>query len=350
MSHSHFRPTRRLSGFTLVELLVVIAIIGILVALLLPAVQAAREAARRSQCVNNLKQLTLATLNYHDRAESFPSGYVNRVKGSNTQGEGWGWGALILPDIEQAPLHDTLGVTSRLMEVARKDPTTRPIFLQELPAFRCPSDTGEALIGKPGNPWRRTDIGKAGHDDPAGAANYIAVSGWLDAGADRDNNGIYFASNAPRVSFRKLIDGSSKTFAIGERHGLDNCNSGWWVGTINQGGRSAAGPSMCTGRVSEPLNLSIPCTDTSCPITDGCGEGFASLHPGGAVFSFCDGSVHFITEDIDYSDAGANDGFDGSSSGMTIENPDIMTLINPSELGVYQRLGIRNDEQVVSGY
>ncbi|MEM9185132.1 MAG: DUF1559 domain-containing protein [Planctomycetota bacterium] len=345
------RSARPSHGFTLVELLVVIAIIGVLVALLLPAVQAAREAARRAQCLNNLKQVALAALNYHDRSGEFPAGYVNRVEGTNTSGEGWGWAALILPEMEQGPLHDQLGVTERLMEDARDDPVTRPLLQQRNPAFRCPSDSGPDLIGKPANPWRRTDTGNANHDDSAAAGNYMAVAGWLDVGANLPNNGVFYASGADRgVSIRRITDGTSKTFAFGERHGLDNCNSGWWVGAINQGGRSAAGPWMVTGRVSEPLNIVIPCTDTFCPITDNCGEGFSSLHPGGANFAMCDGSVRFVTEDIDYSDAGIADGFDGSLTGVTLENPDVMEMVDNTLLGVYQRLGIRDDEQPTADF
>ena len=101
--------TRR-PAFTLVELLVVIAIIGILIALLLPAVQAAREAARRSQCTNNLKQIGLALHNYHDTHKSFPTGMVTfwpDPPGSHVTDEPvWGWAALVLPFIEQKPLHD----------------------------------------------------------------------------------------------------------------------------------------------------------------------------------------------------------------------------------------------------
>src|SRR6516164_352800 len=106
-SKARWKRNRR--AFTLIEVLVVISIIGLLVALLLPAVQAAREAARRIQCVNNLKQLGLALHTYESASRSFPPGYVSSFDASgNDTGPGWGWGAMLLPQIEQKPLFDTV--------------------------------------------------------------------------------------------------------------------------------------------------------------------------------------------------------------------------------------------------
>src|SRR5512135_3856053 len=105
------RPARRPSGFTLIELLVVIAIIGVLIALLLPAVQAAREAARRVQCVNNLKQIGLALHNYHDAVGALPMGYAASrpfVDGLTDTTPGWAWGAMILPQLEQSALFNAV--------------------------------------------------------------------------------------------------------------------------------------------------------------------------------------------------------------------------------------------------
>ncbi len=140
-------------GFTLIELLVVIAIIAILIALLLPAVQQAREAARRTQCKNNLKQLGLALHNYHDVMKQFPPGFVDQLSSAatasgaavaaTTQDGNWGWGSYTLPYIDQAPLYNLLNVGNRTLLQAANDTTNggRRGLQTPLEAFRCPSDT-----------------------------------------------------------------------------------------------------------------------------------------------------------------------------------------------------------------
>ena len=125
-------------AFTLVELLVVILIIGLVTALLLPAVQAAREAARRTQCNNHLKQIGLALQNYHDLAHTFPPGYISAFDSAgNDTGPGWGWAAFLLPEMEQTPTWQMLNFNL---------PIEHPVNAQgrvvSLPMLRCPSDTG----------------------------------------------------------------------------------------------------------------------------------------------------------------------------------------------------------------
>src|SRR5262245_23108019 len=133
---------RFFGGFTLVELLVVIAIIGVLVAMLLPAVQSAREAARRMQCSSHLRQLALACHNYHDSLKAFPPSHLYAP--SNT--EMWGWHVFILPFIEQKPLQDALGVQQYSLNqvLAKKNPSLQdPVTLLQtsIPIFNCPSDS-----------------------------------------------------------------------------------------------------------------------------------------------------------------------------------------------------------------
>ena len=151
MNNSRTNPLRK--GFTLIELLVVIAIIAILVALLLPAVQQAREAARRSQCKNNLKQIGIGMHGYHDTFSTLPPGFV-RVHAADTDKGNWGWGTFILPFMDQGALYEALSpgevdpaVTNSNGSLASavQNPAKRAEMQNALPAFRCPSDTGPTL-------------------------------------------------------------------------------------------------------------------------------------------------------------------------------------------------------------
>src|SRR5258708_5877716 len=130
-------PTQRSrSAFTLIELLVVIAVIGILVGLLLPAVQKVREAANRMKCKNNLKQIGLALHAYHDRHSSLPPGYATQVAANNSDlGPGWGWAALLLDDLEQGNLKKLIRFDKDI-----RDPLNALVRVSVLPIFLCPSE------------------------------------------------------------------------------------------------------------------------------------------------------------------------------------------------------------------
>ena len=138
-SRNHLRGSRRSTtrGFTLIELLVVIAIVAVLVALILPAVQQAREAARRTQCKNNLKQIGLGLFEYHNTNRNLPPGWVGVKHGRPaTDGyNGWGWASMILPQIEEQSLFRSIDFTSAMV-----DPVNAPARLRRLSVFRCPSD------------------------------------------------------------------------------------------------------------------------------------------------------------------------------------------------------------------
>ena len=173
-------------GFTLIELLVVIAIIAILIALLLPAVQQAREAARRSQCKNNLKQMGLALHNYHDRMKCFPPGYLSLVNaGGNDTGPGWGWGAFLLNDLEQKSLYRTINFTKDVGDPANTVPRLR--FLS---AFFCPSDQQlERFTVKNASGVVLGDLAQA---------NYVAVNGNNGvSGSPSTNDGAFLENRVP---------------------------------------------------------------------------------------------------------------------------------------------------------
>ncbi len=339
MSESRHGAARISSGFTLVELLVVIAIIGILIALLLPAVNAAREAGRRVSCQNNLHQLGTAVLNYvGEHADTFPSG----CHGDGVSyDENWGWGAFVLPYLEYEGLYEQLGVdTHKLMALFAT--VEGPALLQtRLPVFRCPTDSTPPLL--PSDLRHFFGNGNTKKIELS-VSNYIACQGLYalgggDTGAAGGNNGVFF--NNSKITTSLITDGLAHTFMLGERD--RRCGAGYWVGTRNPEGPCHWGVYECRARVSKPLNSpdSTPEPNGPTPWANGsddcnsCSEGFSSAHMSGGNFIFCDGSVQFISDTIDYNNAGY------------VKPAANMDAVDLEDLGVYQRLGIRNDGQPV---
>jgi prepilin-type N-terminal cleavage/methylation domain-containing protein len=224
------RARRRSFGFTLIELLVVIAIIGTLVALLLPAVQAAREQARRATCQNNLKQIGLALAQYSNRHGGFPPGYISiwDPLRSTELGPGWGWASMILPELEQQALYNNIQ-----FEVPMHLPSQLTVRTAPLNAFFCPADSMSRR-------WTASDgevsifMGKIySASDPicdVAGSNYIGVFGIGEPGVN--GNGTFY-----RGSFTKFVDitdGLSQTLCVGERSTNLNLGRGQatWAGAV----------------------------------------------------------------------------------------------------------------------
>jgi prepilin-type N-terminal cleavage/methylation domain-containing protein/prepilin-type processing-associated H-X9-DG protein len=278
----------RQKGFTLVELLVVIAIIGILIALLLPAVQAAREAARRSQCTNNMKQIGLALHNYHDTYKSFPTGFIYRG-GSGVAN--YGWNVAIFPYMEQQAFYDVLdaGNVPLYVRYASTVPTDIEMMEHPIATLRCPSDTGKDTCNS---------ISFGGSSDPRVAlSNYVASCGYGDRPTTTTECRGMFYGNSWN-GFSDCTDGTSNTIAVGERCYTQPGNAdhyhhaATWLGV----GRNNSYGADCTLRTlcRNAFILNFDYHAAGSP--ENMGKGCASLHPGGANFVLCDGSVHFISE------------------------------------------------------
>ncbi len=328
----------RSRGFTLIELLVVIAIIAILIALLLPAVQQAREAARRTQCKNNLKQIGLALHNYHDISKMFPIG----AQDAGANEEMWGWGTAILPQIDQAPLYNQMDVGHLRLRNVLDDVALRPLTKTVIEGFICPSDPGSNQMsgGQLNGGSGRHMNGNSSVDNSFRVAksNYIGSCGYNDVAVTTPNRqrGVLHRTSTFRI--RDITDGTSNTILVGERTTF--CACGAWVGNRNPTGGGPQGADYTLGRTSMPINH---------PNNGGhqCTEGFDSQHVGGAQFLFCDGSVHFLSENIDYNlHINATDRVrDGNGPSRTGWGRNVT-----SQLGIYQRLGNRDDGEVIGEF
>lgn len=297
------KQTRR--AFTLIELLVVIAIIAVLIALLLPAVQQAREAARRSQCKNNVKQLGLALHNYHDTANTLPPGYI----GVNN----WGWNTMLLPGLDQAPLYNLLASTQISagppvitgfggVVTAFPAPSGTNTYIQTtIPALRCPSDTGANTV-TPGTPgltptWGRTNyVGSFGPN--WGVSNTMATPlTTVTYSVAINPTGAFYINS--RRNFSAFTDGLSNTILVGERRsvgtqaGVAAGGEAVWAGSTDGG---YIGNSLIMGEQASPINTVAGTANTGG--SSNRQSGFSSLHVGGAHFLMGDGAVRFISENV----------------------------------------------------
>jgi prepilin-type N-terminal cleavage/methylation domain-containing protein len=284
----------RRHGFTLVELLVVIAIIGILVAMLLPAVQAAREAARRTQCMNNFKQIGLAFHNYHEAMLCFPLGELYIHSGYSEPGltdyYAKGWGVRVLPYLELVDLGDKFDIENGIWGIY--GPNQVDLGLTRIETFQCPSDGQDELIGvgSNANPYTNHPNGIYFYETNVGGVA-DSQSSWK-AGAYNfrqcpivDGDGMLL--NLTRVRIRDVVDGTSKTLLVGELTGGEqgSTKGHQWVHL-----------NLFTTLFGINGPDTIPGGDDFQVTGNDC---FSSYHEGGCHFARADGSVHFESQDLD---------------------------------------------------
>jgi len=286
-------------GFTLVELLVVIAIIGVLVALLLPAVQAAREAARRMQCTNNLKQVGLALHNYQGSHGRFPSGSISdatacNLTGGTTDGGRNPWSVAILPQLEQQTRYDLFDIEGT-WAARHNEQQTADNWIQQ---FEVP---GPAFYKCPSNPYGTSDDVRTDYfASQGGGSTPTCMSG----GGTRSvfTNGIFF--NNSEIRFSDIQDGTSHVFLVGESR---YCLLEGLQDSVGSPRPSWASPFRMVGVWSNPYGVcgaqetinSFDADPTKNWTSDEATRTFGSFHPGGCHFAMADGSVHFVSENID---------------------------------------------------
>jgi prepilin-type N-terminal cleavage/methylation domain-containing protein/prepilin-type processing-associated H-X9-DG protein len=277
-------------GFTLIELLVVIAIIAILIGLLLPAVQKVREAAARTQCVNNMKQVGLALHNYHDANQKFPPGYVSAYDATgNDTGPGWGWAAHVLPQMEQDNLFRQIDLKQPIEAAANAQ--ARIVIVK---SFLCPSDTPPQQAFPVGP---RSASGQLTSTTCTVApANYVGNFGVGEPGVDGD--GLFYRNSTVRIG--DITDGTSSTLMVGERS--FQFAEATWVGSVTGTNHAPApGSSLLYG---EPAAANFVLGHTGetyqGPANPQETNHFSARHTGGGNFVFADGHVAYLSRSTTY--------------------------------------------------
>ena len=316
------KPKSRNRAFTLIELLVVIAIIAILIALLLPAVQQAREAARRTQCKNNLKQILLGLHNYHDVHLTFPQGQsLNGPGRSATWCCGGNWRVMILPQMDQANVFNNVDFTGAYSfggstNYARYAGGAEIFASLSLPAFLCPSSTIPA-----------TDTSVINNPQKGLVHHYVGISGSLGVPSGRNRNTDYggrvrgngLLGINRNAKIRDATDGTSNTIIVGEQSNYVNIDGTKRNVTSNYyGGWSGMAGRRATDRAGRP-HWGAGTTCLRYKINTGAGENrvsrgsipgadrtwdfntiLNSFHTGGIQVGLADGSARFISENIDF--------------------------------------------------
>jgi prepilin-type N-terminal cleavage/methylation domain-containing protein/prepilin-type processing-associated H-X9-DG protein len=309
----------RRNAFTLVELLVVIAIIGMLVALLLPAVQAARESSHRTSCYNNLKQVGIGLHHYHDALKVFPSSYIvspltNVPMGpadpsTGDTGPGWGFLTLLLPYVEQGALYQSLNINFPCWS-----PANAALVQTVLPQYICPSAVN---MGSP--PVYNVVDANGNKLATFARANYVGVAGrfspwqqYFDPGLDLSTvnvggfrvDGMLYRNSHTKIA--EVLDGTSHTLIVSEKTPYHSDST--WVGVVPGG---VTNPTLQFAIVgSDPSSSQVnvhtgPTPGENPPIIKPPSQPFAntdevwSNHPNGANCLFCDGSVKFVSDNID---------------------------------------------------
>jgi prepilin-type N-terminal cleavage/methylation domain-containing protein/prepilin-type processing-associated H-X9-DG protein len=351
---------RRRFGFTLIELLVVIAIIAILIALLLPAVQQAREAARRTQCKNHLKQLGLALHNYESTHRVFPMGHAYRATGwtaalSSHGGKGWSCFTYLLPYMDGAPLFNQLNLNLSMAGVheAVGAPTgtvvdggaNKRLVASVLPWARCPSSIAPATAatGTTATAGRFEDLAVTSYKASAGSFHDNASG--IPTGDPSRYNGLFSRDSACQL--RDITDGTSNVIAIGEANYRLSVNGRLFGGVASAPGTTNGSSFWFLGNGEWPMNppTTVPALNKD--------YGYHSEHTGGSQFVFADGHVAFVSENIHH------------TFRCAFGNPTVQNTGNPScagtlplasdpnantNFGTYQRLFGRADGFVVGEF